>query len=178
MVNEAAIAHMRSTDGASTRLRGPRRPADRPRSLEPPKPRPCAAPRARAGVLADSQTLAQDCIGLAAAQVAIFQWFPPYDVVVSGTRWLAVMQRLAADSPRTVVPGHGDVGGPQLLADIRDYLDLLRDETWVRRDSAISEDTIVEEIPALMIPAAPGASRSGIPQAWLRLREFPRALQA
>ena len=57
-------------------------------------------------------------------------------------RWIAVMQRLAAESPQVVVPGHGDVGGPQLLADVRDDLQLLRDETWVRQDSAISEETM------------------------------------
>jgi hypothetical protein len=33
------------------------------------------------------------------------QAFPPHDADVSGTRWLAVMQRLAAESPRVVVPG-------------------------------------------------------------------------
>jgi glyoxylase-like metal-dependent hydrolase (beta-lactamase superfamily II) len=90
-----------------------------------------------------------------AGQFAIFPWFPPHDTDVSGTRWLAVMQRLVADSPQIVVPGHGDVGGPRLLADVRDYLQLLRDETWVRRDSALSEETIVEEISALMVQRHP-----------------------
>lgn len=90
-----------------------------------------------------------------AGQFAIFPWFPPHDTDVSGTRWLAVMRRLAAEGPRVVVPGHGEVGGPQLLADVRDYLQLLRDETWVRRDSAVSEQTIVEEISALMIQRHP-----------------------
>jgi hypothetical protein len=65
------------------------------------------------------------------------------------------MQRLAAESPDVVVPGHGEVGGPQLPADVRDYLQLLRDETWVRRDSAAGEQTIVEEISALMIERHP-----------------------
>jgi glyoxylase-like metal-dependent hydrolase (beta-lactamase superfamily II) len=90
-----------------------------------------------------------------AGQFAIFPWFPPYDTDVSGTRWIAVMERLAAEVPRVVVPGHGDVGGPQLLADVRDYLQLLRDETWVRRDSAMSEETIVAEVSALMIDRHP-----------------------
>jgi glyoxylase-like metal-dependent hydrolase (beta-lactamase superfamily II) len=90
-----------------------------------------------------------------AGQFAIFPWFPPHDTDVSGTRWLAVMQRLAAQRPRVVVPGHGDVGGPQLLADVRDYLQLLRDETWARRDSAMSEQTIAEELQALMIARHP-----------------------
>jgi len=33
-----------------------------------------------------------------------------------------------------VVPGHGDIGGHQLLVDVRDYLEELRDETWRRQD--------------------------------------------
>jgi glyoxylase-like metal-dependent hydrolase (beta-lactamase superfamily II) len=90
-----------------------------------------------------------------AAQFAIFPWFPPYDTDVSGTRWLALMRRLAADPPQIVIPGHGAVGGPQLLADIRDYLQLLRDETWLRRDSAVSEHTIIDEVSALMIEHHP-----------------------
>lgn len=90
-----------------------------------------------------------------AGQFAIFPWFPPYDADVSGTRWLAVMQRLTAEGAGVVVPGHGDVGGPQLLTDVRDYLRLLRDETWIRRDSAVGEQTIIDEISALMIERHP-----------------------
>jgi glyoxylase-like metal-dependent hydrolase (beta-lactamase superfamily II) len=90
-----------------------------------------------------------------AGQFAIFPWFPPHDTDVSGIRWIAVMQRLIAESPQVVVPGHGDVGGPQLLTDVGDYLQLLRDETWVRRDSAMSEQTIVDEVRALMIERHP-----------------------
>jgi glyoxylase-like metal-dependent hydrolase (beta-lactamase superfamily II) len=88
-------------------------------------------------------------------QFAIFPWFPPYDTDVSGIRWIEVMKRLAAAGPNVVVPGHGDVGGPQRLADVRDYLELLRDETWVRRDSAMTEATIIEEVTALMIERHP-----------------------
>ncbi|WP_245996485.1 hypothetical protein [Streptomyces armeniacus] len=90
-----------------------------------------------------------------AGQFAIFPWFPPHDVDVSGTRWLAVMRRLARRAPRVVVPGHGDIGDARLLADVRDYLELLRDETWARRDSAMSEETIVAEVSALMLERHP-----------------------
>lgn len=64
-------------------------------------------------------------------------------------------ERLAGEGARVVVPGHGAVGGPELLADVRDYLRLLRDETWARRDSASSEETIVEEVRALMVERHP-----------------------
>jgi glyoxylase-like metal-dependent hydrolase (beta-lactamase superfamily II) len=90
-----------------------------------------------------------------AGQFAIFPWFPPHDRDVSGVRWIEVVRRLAERRPRVVVPGHGDVGDTRLLTDVRDYLELLRDETWRRRDSAMSEETIVEEITAMMIGRCP-----------------------
>ena len=90
-----------------------------------------------------------------AGQFAIFPWFPPYDVDVSGLRWIEVMRRLVATDPDVVVPGHGDISGPHVLADVRNYLELLRDETWVRRDSAMNEETIVAEVKALMIGRHP-----------------------
>ncbi|GAA1596347.1 MULTISPECIES: MBL fold metallo-hydrolase [Kribbella] len=90
-----------------------------------------------------------------ADQFAIFPWFPPYDVDVSGVRWIGVLDRLLADRPRVVVPGHGDVGDARLLAEVRDYLVELRDETWVRRDSAMPEETVAAEIRALMIERHP-----------------------
>jgi hypothetical protein len=54
-----------------------------------------------------------------------------------------------------VVPGHNDLGGPELLSDVHDYLELLRDETWRRQDSAMSEDTIAEEVAGLMVKQHP-----------------------
>ena len=90
-----------------------------------------------------------------AGQFSIFPWFPPYDTDVSGLRWIEVMRRLVATGPDVVVPGHGDISRSQLLADIRDYLELLRDETWRRRDSAMPQETIVAEVKALMIERHP-----------------------
>jgi glyoxylase-like metal-dependent hydrolase (beta-lactamase superfamily II) len=88
-------------------------------------------------------------------QFAIFPWFPPYDVDVSGVRWIEVMRRLGAEDHRIVVPGHGDLGGRELLTDTREYLELLRDETWRRRDSAMSEETIVAEVTAALVERHP-----------------------
>ena len=88
-------------------------------------------------------------------QFAIFPWFPPYDTDVTGAGWIAVMQRLIGDSPLIVVPGHGDVGGPRLLADVRDYLAELRDETWRRRDAGMSAQAIAAEVRAVMIQRHP-----------------------
>lgn len=90
-----------------------------------------------------------------AGQFSIFPWFPPYDVDVSGLRWIEVMRRLAATEPDVVVPGHGGVSGREVLTDIRQYLELLRDETWVRRDSDMDEETIAAEVEALMLERHP-----------------------
>ncbi|MBT2232331.1 MBL fold metallo-hydrolase [Nonomuraea sp. NEAU-A123] len=90
-----------------------------------------------------------------AGQFSIFPWFPPYDTDVSGLGWIEVMRSLVATDPNVVVPGHGDISGRQLLVDVRDYLELLRDETWVRRDSAMTQEAIVEEVRALMIERHP-----------------------
>jgi len=90
-----------------------------------------------------------------AGQFAIFPWFPPHDADVSGIRWIKVMQRLVEEQPRVVVPGHGDIGDARLLAEVRDYLTQLRDETWTRRDSAMIEETVAEEVKALMIERHP-----------------------
>ena len=90
-----------------------------------------------------------------AGQFAIFPWFPPYDTDVSGSRWIEVLRRLDAAGPDLVVPGHGDVSGRRILADVREYLELLRDESWRRRDSALPEETIAAELEALMIERHP-----------------------
>lgn len=88
-------------------------------------------------------------------QFSIFPWFPPHDADVSGVRWIAVMQRLIDEHPRVVVPGHGDIGGHQLLVDVPDYLEELRDETWRRQDSGMDEPKIAEEVRTLMIERHP-----------------------
>jgi glyoxylase-like metal-dependent hydrolase (beta-lactamase superfamily II) len=84
-------------------------------------------------------------------QFAIFPWFPPHDTDVSGVGWIEVMDRLVASAPQVVVPGHGTVGGPEVLAGVRDYLCELRDETWRRRDSA----DVVAEVRAVLVERYP-----------------------
>ncbi|MEU4931531.1 MBL fold metallo-hydrolase [Streptomyces yokosukanensis] len=88
-------------------------------------------------------------------QFAIFPWFPPHDTDVSGLGWIEVMTRLAAARPRTVVPGHGAIGGPQVLEDVLGFLCELRDETFRRRDSAMDQETIVEEVRAVLTERHP-----------------------
>ena len=86
---------------------------------------------------------------------AIFPWFPPHDTDVTGLGWIAVMRRLIDSRPRTVVPGHNALGGPEILGDVLAYLEELRDETWIRRDAAMSEADIVSEVSDVLVKRHP-----------------------
>ena len=59
----------------------------------------------------------------------IFPFFPPYDVDVDGRNWMTVVEALMRLDPRVVIPGHGEVGGADLVATTLEYLTLLSSET-------------------------------------------------
>jgi hypothetical protein len=80
---------------------------------------------------------------------------PPYDTAVSGLAWIAVMHPIIDESTLVVVPGHGDIGGPHLLAAVPDYLEQLREETWRRRDARMTEQAIAEQVWAVMTQRHP-----------------------
>lgn len=88
-------------------------------------------------------------------QFAILPWFPPHDTDVTGMGWLSVLDRLALDGPRVVVPGHGEVGDVSVLTDVRDYLRELRDETWRRRDAGLGVEAIVAEVREVLVERHP-----------------------
>jgi glyoxylase-like metal-dependent hydrolase (beta-lactamase superfamily II) len=52
----------------------------------------------------------------------IFPWFPPDDADINGARWADVLSELITWKPAIVVPGHGDIGGAEILAAVRDYM--------------------------------------------------------
>lgn len=56
----------------------------------------------------------------------IVPWFPPQDVDVNGSRWIQVLARLEELEPAVVVPGHGEVTGPELIGQVRAYLEDVR----------------------------------------------------
>jgi glyoxylase-like metal-dependent hydrolase (beta-lactamase superfamily II) len=60
---------------------------------------------------------------------AIFPWFPPDDADVDGDRWIAVLEELERLDPAVVVPGHGGTGDVCVITSVREYMQLLRDET-------------------------------------------------
>ena len=56
---------------------------------------------------------------------AFFPILPDPDA--DGVAWLAVLDRITALAPTTVVGGHGAVGGPELVDAYRSYLEFVRD---------------------------------------------------
>jgi glyoxylase-like metal-dependent hydrolase (beta-lactamase superfamily II) len=68
--------------------------------------------------------------------------FPDEDAV--GSRWLALLDRIEALDPVTIVPGHGAPGDLRLVAELRGYLLAVRD----RVEELKAEDRTLEAIEA------------------------------
>jgi glyoxylase-like metal-dependent hydrolase (beta-lactamase superfamily II) len=75
----------------------------------------------------------------------IVPWFPPADADVDGSRWIEVLDRLEELRPETVVPGHGEVTGPELITQVRSYLRDVRSRVEAAAGS-------VEEVKAALEP--------------------------
>lgn len=52
----------------------------------------------------------------------IFPWFPPNDTDIDGANWVRALDDCMALKPDIVVPGHGDIGGIEIVRDVRDYI--------------------------------------------------------
>ncbi|MBS3649830.1 MBL fold metallo-hydrolase [Pseudaminobacter sp. 19-2017] len=78
----------------------------------------------------------------------IFPWFPPGDADLDADNWARVLEDLEATRPAIVVPGHGSVGGAEILHQVRYYiLDL---KTRVAERTAAGES--VDKILATLAP--------------------------
>jgi glyoxylase-like metal-dependent hydrolase (beta-lactamase superfamily II) len=53
----------------------------------------------------------------------IFPWFPPDDADLDADNWARILAQLEVAKPSIVVPGHGSVGGVEILAAVREYID-------------------------------------------------------
>jgi glyoxylase-like metal-dependent hydrolase (beta-lactamase superfamily II) len=78
----------------------------------------------------------------------IFPWFPPNDADLDAGNWARTLARLEAGRPSIVVPGHGAVGGVEILAAVRGYIEDLGQRVASRRKA----DANVEAILATLGP--------------------------
>ncbi len=76
----------------------------------------------------------------------IFPWFPPNDADIDAVRWAQILSALAADDPAIVVPGHGDIGGAEILIAVRDYMVDLGKRVAAERQAGKDADRIVAEL--------------------------------
>jgi glyoxylase-like metal-dependent hydrolase (beta-lactamase superfamily II) len=76
----------------------------------------------------------------------IFPWFPPDDADINGARWADILSELISWKPAIVVPGHGDIGGAEILAAVRGYMVDLSKRVAAERKSGKDADTIVASL--------------------------------
>jgi glyoxylase-like metal-dependent hydrolase (beta-lactamase superfamily II) len=76
----------------------------------------------------------------------IFPWFPPDDADLDAARWADILAEVAGWNPRIVVPGHGDIGGGEVLRNVRDYMVDLGARVAAERRAGKSADAIVAEL--------------------------------
>ncbi len=73
----------------------------------------------------------------------IFPWFPPNDTDIDGGNWVKALDDCLGLQPRTVVPGHGDIGGTEILMGVRDYIIDVAARVKAARSGKGTEDEIV-----------------------------------
>lgn len=70
------------------------------------------------------------------------------DADAHGDAWIERLEAIEALDPTVVVPGHGDLGGPELIATVRGSLEAMRD----RVAELAARDATAEEIVAAVEP--------------------------
>jgi len=76
----------------------------------------------------------------------IFPWFPPNDTDIDAACWTKILSELESWKPAVVVPGHGDLGGPEILVAVRDYLLDVERRVFAERKSGKDADAIVASL--------------------------------
>lgn len=85
----------------------------------------------------------------------ILPYVPPYDVDVDGDRWITVLEELERSAPQIVIPGHGELGGAELITVYREYLEELREETRKLAADGQDADAIVGTLIPQMLGRRP-----------------------
>ena len=76
----------------------------------------------------------------------IFPWFPPQDADIDAAGWAEILSELEGMNPAIVVPGHGDIGGPEILKAVRTYMIDLSGRVAERRKAGKDAESIVAEL--------------------------------
>jgi glyoxylase-like metal-dependent hydrolase (beta-lactamase superfamily II) len=76
----------------------------------------------------------------------IFPWFPPQDATIDAARWAHILSEVASWNPAIVVPGHGDIGGVEVVNVVRDYIVDLGRRVAQERSAGKGADAIVADL--------------------------------
>lgn len=76
----------------------------------------------------------------------IFPWFPPHDMDIDGANWVRALDDCIAMKPQIVVPGHGDLGGVDIVAGVRDYIAAMAQSVQAERKQGRSDEQLVAEL--------------------------------
>lgn len=79
----------------------------------------------------------------------IFPWFPPEDTVLDAAAWHRVLEHLLALRPEVVVPGHGSIGGADILTAVSNYMD----EVSSAVQQALAQDVAETDLVTRLAPA-------------------------
>ena len=112
---------------------------------------------AAAHTLGDQLVFVEDAAVLFAGDLVeegcfpIFPYFPPDDADVDGSAWIGVLEGLEALALRLVGPGHGEVGGVEVAATQRAFMETMRERVYAAVNAGRSADEAVAELePALV----------------------------
>lgn len=86
----------------------------------------------------------------------IFPYFPPDEIDIDAARWASALGEMKGWRPEVVVPGHGETGGPELLAAVREYLDTVAARVPELRAAGVPEDALAEKLTEEMTARHPG----------------------
>lgn len=76
----------------------------------------------------------------------IFPWFPPHDMDIDADNWVRALDDCLSMNPSIVVPGHGELGGVEILNDVRAYILDLAERVAAASAEGRSEDEMVAAI--------------------------------
>ncbi len=89
----------------------------------------------------------------------IIPYFPPDDVDLDGAAWIDLLAALEAEPDATIVPGHGAVGGIEIVRQQREFMEMMRDATFASAAAGHDADETIAELEAKIVAQHPDWSQ-------------------
>lgn len=76
----------------------------------------------------------------------IFPWFPPHDAILDAAAWQRVLVEMQSLNPDVVVPGHGAIGGTEILTAVYDYMNEVSSAVQDALSQGVSPTEMVDHL--------------------------------